>query len=562
MSGAGLDYTRKMEAIRSILGTARGYARTYPSWFAATGDDLAAGLKELEHGLKIGKDGGFLKYLEGYLPRLLTEGARIETQLFGKLGGKLKPFYTKPRRLAEGLPRMDFEQLIATRVGSQAKEMYLYDKMDEAVSFTKNLPQQWKDFTELYIARILGRPSQGDEMIANILEPTWGKIARRYFGSERVWDARRVMTLAQNINDITYMGFLGAKPFSAMRNLFQPILNVSADLGGITDFRHLVIGYNKFAFDPKARKWMQDIGILTDYAPELMKAPALFGIKRKALGLNLPSRNDLRDVSMWMFRKSDEMNRYVSAGAAMSKWEAAELKYGFNKLRGADFLRVTEARMNGFLGKSGVNNRHPWMREEITNALRAGRPKDAKAIFVKDVVADTQYLYGGRDSPLIAQRWGLPTRTGAVFQSWWMNYGTMLEKWVRTGTIDSKSRRFMAWALYSAISMEIMEQMWSKQTAQRSTFLGPMPSPDQFFLPPAWEPVWRSIGTIHAAGKATIGFGESEDAWKQANALLSSSFAFLPAGLQIKQFYRGAKKEGTPGFLKAIIKYNPPEEED
>ena len=37
---------------------------------------------------------------------------------------------------------------------------------------------------------------------------------------------------------------------------------------------------------------------------------------------------------------------------------------------------------------------------------------------------------------------------------------------------------------------------------------------------------------------------------------------FVPGGLQMSQFARGAEKEGTTGFLKAIVRYDPEREEE
>ncbi|MCW4027935.1 MAG: hypothetical protein NWE76_10700, partial [Candidatus Bathyarchaeota archaeon] len=555
LSRAGLSYEQKVGNIHSMLRKAR--AKMDPSWFLAEGDDLVKVAQGINKELTMGKGGGFLPYLENYLPRLLESETNLRLMNFEKIGGKYAPFYSKRRVLAEASgKRLDLEGLVHARIRAQGKEMFFYDKLSEAAEYASKLGLQWRNLTEHYAARVLGMPSMWDEHVAKLIEPTLGRVIRA-FGGEGVWDAQRVMRLSKNVNDFTHMGFLGLKPFSAMRNMFQPLLNVPADLGGTKDIGHLIKGFGR-GFSPQGRRELRAMGIITDYVPEQMHAPKIWEFRK--LGF-LPTRNEWRDVSMWMFRGSDRFNRYVTGGAALSKWEGAARKYGLDTMRGSDFLKISERRLQGFMQKAGVNGRHSWVRTEIENALRVGRKDEAKAIFVRDVVADTQYLYGALDAPLITQTGGALTRTAAIFQSWWMNYGTLLGKWATTGTIDARARKAIAFTLYGAISMRIMEQVWGTRTAVKSTLLGPFPSPDQMMLPPSWDPIWQTIKTAWTAYEVAVGAKDFEDVGKQVKALLSSTYSFTPGALQVKQLYRGARKEGTPGFLKAIVKYQPPEED-
>ena len=267
---------------------------------------------------------------------------------------------------------------------------------------------------------------------------------------------------------------------------------------------------------------------------------------------------------MWMFSNSDEMNRYVTGGAAMVKWSEAVTKTGLAKVRPEAFLNIkpgTLRQVESFMKHSGVNLRYPHVKAEIELNLKAGRFDEARKIFIKDVVADTQYLYGKLDAPLVAQAWGGVGRTAVIFNSWWMNYGTMMQKWMSTGQASEKSMRMFTWMVSNAIAMTTMKQMWGTQTAKKSTFLGPFPQPDQGILPPAWEPVTKTMAMAGTAFNVLTGADDPEKLEKQARRLVATSFGFVPAGLQLKQFYRGYQKDKWKGVGKAVVKFQPDEEE-
>ena len=96
-----------------------------------------------------------------------------------------------------------------------------------------------------------------------------------------------------------------------------------------------------------------------------------------------------------------------------------------------------------------------------------------------------------------------------------------------------------------------MEPLYGKGTAAKSTFLGAFPSEfNEFLLPPAWTPVCHTAAAIR-------NIQSPEVSARHAKAILSSSMILVPAGLQLKSFYKGAKEEGFEGFSKAIIGIKP-----
>jgi len=562
-----LGYAVKHSELTAILDEAKGFVahsikNPNVSWFTAKGEDALEVLgKSMNAQLSFGSK-GVPHYLENYLPRLYGDAGRATSEIFQGIGGKQAAFYRKTRKAEEAGERLGLEELIFSRLQAQGKEMFVYPELKKVAAFTKTLPEEWKNLTSHYIARVLGMPSRGDELVARAIEPIYGRL-EQIFGKTGVWDAHRAMRLSQNINDITYMGFLGLKPFSAMRNLFQPLINVPADLGGIRDLATLVKGY-RVGLSKAGREELRSMGIITDYAPELKKNLKFFPtLHKKVVGVPTPTRSEVRDTMMWMFSNSDEMNRYVTGGAAMVKWGDAMKKAGLNKIDPGKFINLkpgTLRQIEGFMAKSGVNLRYPHVKAEIEMQLKAGRIAEARRIYIKDVVADTQYLYGKLDAPLVAQAWGGAGRTAVIFNSWWMNYGTAMQKWMTTGQVSEKNSRMFTWVLSNAIAMSAMKQMWSTQTAMKSTFLGPFPQPGQGMTPPSWEPMFKTMAMAGTMFNVLTLSEDPKKLEKQARSLGNTLFGFVPAGLQIKQFKRGYEKDEWKGVAKALIKFQPDED--
>ncbi|MCK4792417.1 MAG: hypothetical protein KAV87_52290, partial [Desulfobacteraceae bacterium] len=434
-TGASYNYTQKHKALTEIL---KRFQKAIPEtfqgrnrWFRGTGDKLNATMKELNQQLTFQSKGGkFIDYRSNYAPRVAAEGRQVEQRTFEVLNGKMKPFYAKQVTAAEPAESIGLEALIAARVNAQGKKMYLYDELEGVAQYASKLPQQWRDSTEHIVARYLGVPSKADDWLAKGIDKVWlGKQG---------WDAKRVSRLTKNVNDFAYMGFLGLRPFSAMRNLFQPLILVPADLGGIKDYGTLAKGM-KNVYGPggeKVRNEIHRMGIITEYAPETLRTRQLFGgtgkpilgTKRLKLTkkgyLAKPSMEAVRDVMSFMFSGADKWNRYTTASSAMVKWDAALKRVGG---------KVTDKNIKNFMKQSGSQGRQPWIKREIEEKLMFGHMGDARKQFVTDVVADTQFLYNILESPIVGQSLGAVGRTATIFQSWWMNYGAVLNKWMSTG---------------------------------------------------------------------------------------------------------------------------------
>lgn len=479
--------------------------------------------------------------------------------LYAKISPTTKRAYETIRntstleRTTEGL-----DEMIASKIRYQARQITLHDTIEKVVVEAKAYPNMINDYIGHYIGRVLGVPSTWDIGLGKFLDATAGRIERGLLHKEGVWDANRAMNLSRNINDFTYMGFLGLKPFSAMRNLFQPLLMVPADLGGSMGLPHLVQGYGKLITEGKPRfAALREMGILSEYGPELYSSSKFLNFGKKNIrGLELPfempTRSDIRRFTMWMFRSSDEMNRYVTGSAAWERWDWALRQVA--PLKGLRTGPIPEKSFNEFFRKVGTSGRRENVRHTIEDLVRKGRMQEAKASFIRDVVGDTQYLYGGVDAPLATHMYGAAGRTAAVFQSWWINYGHAVQKWLVTGDAPSeKIARMLNFTMSSAMVYTVARAMWGHDSASRMVLAGPFPQPSAGIpMPPAMQPFSELMGVIAEAAKIPV--DGSSRAPAMLKATLDTSINFAPGGLQIKQTFKATKKAPSQERVEALIK--------
>jgi hypothetical protein len=500
--------------------------------FNQTGDDLLNSLDNLMGELTMKKGGdkyGFTNYLEGYFARIGKGGRIMPQRAIDDLPIEMKAAFTRETTLdVAKQPLLGLDEAMASRINAQGNEMYLYPAIREISETAQRYPKVIRKHVEHYLKRLAGLPSAADDAAARWLN---------HMPGIKGWDGHRVRALGGVINDFTYMGFLGLKPFSAMRNTFQPFINVPAELGGLWSFNNLFRGYYKVLTSSARRSKLRGMGLITEYAPEIMHTTGL--------------RNKVREGAMWMFRWSDEGNRLITGSAALDKWERAVLK----------MPEIREGKnIAKFMQKSGANLRRPWIAKDIEKALTR-RPHGSRIIpdmiaaerlYVRDATAVTQYLYGSLDAPLITQIGGIFGRTGAIFQSWWMNYGDMIMRWYTGGQKPSvKVQRSFNFAVSAGLSWMAMNQMWGAATATRTVGLGPFPK--SMVIPPTWEPVFKMMQVITTAGETAF-TQDPEKLGRDAMALLKTSFNFIPGGVQGRQLWEGGQREGMKGFLKAIGK--------
>ena len=546
--GVNMSYQGKVLQMRGVLqGLKEEIAKKNFDWYSSKPyaqmskleqkelqERISFAMKELTP--RTGKSAqGFVDYLENYTARIPKQ-KNVFSYIHDGIPVNAHAAFTKPRQAKEAYDVVtEIERLVGHRASAQTNELIVYPKMKYFSDLGKTYPENLKAYSSHYINRLLGNPSKVDASVAD-----W--IGRTLGGN---WDDRRVLRLARNINDLVYMGGIGFKPFSAMRNYLQPILMTPADMGGIKDVYWLVRGYGR-AFTPEGRAYIRSIGAIQEFTPDL-----LF---RKRTALHASRKQSVRDASMWMFKGADRHNRYVSGGAASAKWDHYVEKFGRGGL-------ISDTQMRGFKKKLNINSREKWVREELEDTLSMRTHESmqsAKDIFVNDVIADTQYLYGITDSPIITHTWGAPGKVGLVFQSWWMNYASSMGKWLfRTpgaeGAVDASTKRMFAWMLSSAVAGTVADRMWGPATAARTVGLGPLPT--SVDIPPTFKPAFEVASALAGLAANAIAGEAVVDTKRKWIAALKSSMMFVPGGLQLTATVPPLVKGDTNAALKSIIKY-------
>jgi len=565
-SSLNLAFDAKAKIIEGMLGKAKQSLKNI-DWF--TDKPIKSLLKEEREDLKKrileglqeflpmkpGGKKGWASYLQNYTTRIYDKqfaqsAERTKDLVKSRRGGFTKE---RTREFSEEGRITDLTRIAEARINMQAKELYAYRQLEPVIDHARTLPVKFRDYSEHFIARQLGEQSGADLAVAQFLTSTVGHLTRK------VYDERSVANLAHIINDLVYMGGLGFKPASAIKNSFQTLLMVPADLGGLKDFFWLGHGYAN-AFKKATRDYVKAIGAIQEFAPDLYLRPRVIGFggsfTARGKKFDLPSTQAMRDTALWMFKGVDRWNRYVTGGAAIKKWDYFAKKHLSDDL-GRDAVKK-------FAKKLNLNSRDENIKAMISEHLRKGTIEgleEAKKAWVYDVIADTQYLYGTLDAPIYGQKYGGVGQMAGIFQSWWMNYGSAIEKWARTpGSVPIVNRRTITWLVSSAIVEETVSAFWNQKTARKMVTLGPFPSTvNEFMIPPTFAPIYYAARTI-AGGLDAIMYQEPEQFKKSFKALLKSGEMFVPGGLFLGGLARGAKKEGWEGLAKSIVAYNPTDE--
>jgi hypothetical protein len=559
--GNNLNYVTKLQTIHQNLESFKSLvSEENIHWFSTKAlkdlskdelKELMPRLNELKAKLTLRTDknpdpNGFTGYLENYTARIPKGTVKPWTAENG-LPSDMHAAFTNPRALEElGFEiKTDIPSIIGTRARAQSNELYLYPHIDDYKGFVSKLPPMLKEYSTHWLNRQLGISSPADVSTA--------KFLNRF--SLNGWDARRVDNVARTITDLMYLGGIGFKPFSAMRNYIQFVLMTPAELGGIKDIAWLAPGIKKAVFEPAHREYLRSIGAIAEYTPDIT-----FNLRVSNYQASFLEK--ARDFGMWMFKASDYHVRLMTGGAAVAKWD-----YYFARL-GKDGI-IPNNKLDAFRSKLGFGMREPVIRNELDNFVRIGTPEaylEAKKVFVKDVIADSQYLYGKEESPLINYKSGAFGKTTLVFQSWWMNYADTLGKWLlRTPEVPGKAisatnERLFSFMLSSALAFEIGQPIWGTKRSATSVMTGPLPL--SLSIPPAWKPVFDSLRVVADTAALVTPWGDLEQTKNQMTQLIKDSAIFVPGGIQAYLSYQGARKEGLPGVLKSIIGYRSPKKEE
>lgn len=418
--------------------------------------------------------------------------------------------------------------------------------------------QALRDYTESYMQRLLGHPSQLDHRLAESIR---GFARRTGIGRalEKVGVDLNRDSLVTDIADFMvrmgYLGGLGFRPLSAIKNLTQQN-NTIADIGfrwwikGISESlkQHSIPGGKTVsAFD-----YLREHGILREFAPEYYKA----------INVRTNTMKKLQDKAMGMFQFADYVNRSVTYFGARAKFDYYLGEHRAGRLSWEQFLK-----------KSGLSGEPKVVQDEIKANLRTNMQKhDANAshLFGESVTARTQYLYNREDAPLITR--SAAGRIGWQYMTWPENYTEMFADWLGAGEQGVQWQKLGRWAVSSLVLVALLEQIaeagLESLSPDRIAFAGPYPVKRNEYgqfalpLPPAAQLGWDlTIGGVALAQELQAGKEGAVRRFVQTN--LRDLDPFIPGHSALRDlspFVTGGEKESMSRILTNML--FPPEDQE
>lgn len=434
-----------------------------------------------------------------YLEDIDREDQGILSQLYPEYMPKNITAFFEKRRQSKQMDkfRENSLDLYEMYVKAGSKKKYMLPAIRQArrhVIENPNIAAGLKSHFQDWGTWMMGYPSLADNAFTAMFE----NMGLDYENSYKI--ARMMM-------DLVYMGGIGFRPMSAVRNIFQT-LNTTSELGYVWT----TSGFKDFMFKG-GTDHARDQGILIEYLPELYTEMGQYSKMQK-----------LRDASLFMFRKADEMNRSIAYYGAENKFNYFLKKHG---------------NTDKFYQKSGIGFIDKAKRNKIRNLVNQGKTDQARHEFAKEVVAKTQYLYAKENSPLITRSIG--GKLLFQFKSWPENYGELLADWGRNKNYMAFVRALAAYAVLGYMGKEL-GQKWLTRTIP----IGTLPI-DQWRLERAFVPA--TIGPIADVlflftSPMMIGL-ETQDSEavqkafeKRLKALGKDTLLYLPGGLALKDFFK------------------------
>jgi hypothetical protein len=457
------------------------------------------------------------RYIKEYWP-LLRDQSVISAMFSGKGGQSLAPnlprkvkgFMEHVRKGVIDNPETDILKLSQAYISVYTKLLHLRPVVDDMYKLFKDfrVKRDVRDFMKHYMSRQLGMISEMDYRMASTLKDGLKYIPGVGDRLSAGFAARDWQRMGQFFNNMPYYAHMGMRPFAAARNLMQPFITTGPMIGN----RWLVRGIQLMT-KPKSWEYIKSIGGLQESLGEYTRR----------LHIRPRMRDKFANGLMYMFRKSDEMNRITAGMGMAAKFDHHFAKMGmteefFTKIKLRRFRQSVRSRVRD---KSKVfralkeleTHKYPEgskaykverkIIDEFSHgekyATSAAVERDIKDTLVKEAIGDTQWLYGKDQSPLFGWSGGFLGRQAMTYQTWWLNYLEWGKNLLRT----TKGGDYAPLATAFANNILLMFALtgvvgWSWDKAQRTIAFGPFSG--RTFLegevPPGIDPVVKSLGSI------------------------------------------------------------------
>jgi hypothetical protein len=407
-----------------------------------------------------------------------------------------------------GASEADFYKMLDRMSSNYTKVMYTAPAkrfMDLELKGRK-VHSSLKRWLSHYADRQRGIPSEVDRKLAQSIKhgfkkvpkgiPILSEYAHNFTNND--W-----MKVSVFFNDMPYLAHLGLRPFSAMRNLLQPMLTTGPMIGN----RWLARGYHDAGTNRLLTKWIRDNGLLQQSLGEY----------EMRLSLSPRKLDQFGKFMMGMFRKTDEINRfasglgmrakfdhffkqadkYVKIGRAQVRTLELEQFYTNIKLRRFGATTRKDVRNLGRAYKAAVeiqeyefpvgSERYAKLMDTIKRFTGSKKidpvatMEKMRVKIVREAIGNTQWLYGKEHAPIFTHAAGFVGRQMGVYQTWWLNYAQMMKRFMFD--YPSKiggSRDFAPIGMWAAnnimIGLAFVGLGWEATKVFKTVALGPFPT--------------------------------------------------------------------------------------
>jgi len=409
---------------------------------------------------------------------------------------------------------------IYLRAGSQRK--YIGRKLDElrphVDKFFDNDSAGSAQFAD-YVDRLRGKPTDTEVMLNNSID----KVLT-YFGAPQLAGDRPSMVAASILTDLVYMGALGLRLASPLKNLTQT--NLTA---GEIGYKHVLKAVREIFTHPQGRAGvaaeMKAAGVYTLPIDRIITDDIFMG----------PFRQSLNQVQIYMLRlfvASDRLNRSIAYYGARSKFK--EMASGGN----IDALYFTgnkalQAKTKGMFGGPKI---HKSIQRDIQAMMKTGDIDSAAQMYALRVTQDTQYVYGSANSPALFSQLGPVGRMLGVFATWPLNYSRLLTNWVRGGRGDAITTHLLS----SVMMAKGAGELFNADISNWFLF-GAMPTGPTPFLGMALDTTKAAFLTgktgfqTITVGSDPVAIKDRNDSWKSAMDRIS---LLVPGNLLVRDSIR------------------------
>jgi hypothetical protein len=480
-------------------------------------------------------------YTEGYLPKMKKNKQDFTTKLMfdekmpenydvffrHQRTGDLQPREKNPLRLVKAYANMASTEKFVIPPYKEAKHL-----LDELVK-NKELPIHVGDIAKEYLENVRGWKSGTgyalDQTVRTMLN-TINKFGNVGWSSDDIENVIRSWVGWEL--SLTYSGAMGFRPYTAIRNAFQPVITTLPMVGS----KYFLLGLKK-ALTKEGWDAARSAGhLIEDYAP------VPFG--EDIMGKTMTS---LTQTSLYGIRKSDSLGRVISYWAGKLKADhygdllVKDIRWMIKNGKSSSEII---ARKKKFIRQSEMD----WLSEtiqekELAPLIDVGRMKEVSELYAKHLVEKTQFVYRKANGPVWARgNIGRIAGQFGTWPTWYVKLARSMTKGNKVNVIKRLGRLATVGGLTTIVGSEVFGVDIHKWVWHYPLLWGGPPS----------------AGVLSAA--MDIATGSEYDKAKGIKNIQNFAKIHIPGSMALTDLYKAGQEEDLEPMVKRALGFKPVEE--